>query len=144
MKLIYFLPFFLLLKSCSTNAPQNLIINFKADACFGPCPIFTMKIQADGVAVYDAKMFNNQKGLLKTIIRKEQLDSLNTLIQNADIFSLRDRYTALVTDQPTYTLIIKEKNGRTKIIEDYGSSGPDRLEKINDFIFSLRDTQSWK
>ncbi len=144
MKLIYFLPIILLLTSCTTNKPEISQIDFNADACFGTCPIFTMTILGDGTAVYDAKMYNNQKGHLKTIIRKEQLDSLKTLIQLADLFSLKDKYSTMITDMPTYTLTIKEKNGRTKTIEDYGPSGPDKLDKIYELIFSLRDTQSWR
>jgi len=144
MKLIYFLPIILLLTSCTTRQVEISQIDFNADACLGTCPIFTMTILDDGTAVYDAKMYNNQKGHLKTIIQKNQLDSLKTLIQLSDFFSLKDKYSAMMTDHPTYTLTIKEKNGRIKTIEDYGPNGPDKLDKIYDLIFSLRDSQSWR
>ncbi|MBK6937608.1 MAG: hypothetical protein IPH18_12535 [Chitinophagaceae bacterium] len=103
-----------------------------------------MSISENGTAVYNAKMYNRQKGQFKTIIRKEQLDSLKTFIQQANFFSLRDDYSVRITDQPTYTLHIQQKNGQSKRIKDYGPCGPAGLKKIYEFIFSLRDTQDWK
>nr|WP_281176210.1 DUF6438 domain-containing protein [Flavihumibacter petaseus] len=108
-------------------------------------PNFSMAISNDGTATtYDAQIYNSHRGHFRTIIRKEQMDSLKTLLQNAEVFILDDNYSTIVTDHPRYTLTIKDKNGRVKTIEDYGPSGPDELEKIYDLIFSFRDAQSWK
>lgn len=134
----------LLLTSCKSQNLDISKIDFKAEACFGECPIFEMTILADGTANYDAKMFNKQKGQFKTIIKKVQLDSLMTSIENIDFFSLKNSYSTSWTDHPTYYLTVSLKNGQTKTIMDYGPSGPDKLEKVHDLIFSLRETQDWK
>jgi hypothetical protein len=103
-----------------------------------------MKISDSGAANYDAIEYNERQGQFKAFIKKPQLDSLLTLIREAEIFSLKNNYSMPVTDHPTYTLMIKLKNGRTKKIEDYGPSGPEKLMKIYSLIFSLRETQDWK
>lgn len=144
MKLICFLPIILLAANCSAQKLEISKIAFEAYPCFGICPVFTMTISEDGTAVYDAKMNNKQRGEFKTIIRKGQLDSLKTLIQLSDFFSLNDKYAATMTDMPTYILTIEEKSGRTKTIKDYGPTGPDKLKKIYNLIFSLRDSQFWR
>lgn len=120
------------------------MISFHADECYGECPIFTMSIMEDGTATYHAERFNKQHGDFKTIIKQAQLDSLFTLIKNADIISLNDKYSTDVTDSPTYSLQVQFNSGLQKSIVDYGPSGPAELDKIYEFIFSLRETQDWR
>lgn len=144
MKPFYFLSIILLLTKCSTPKLEISQIAFEADGCFGTCPAFTMTILNDGTANYNAKMYNERQGQFKTVIKKAQLDSLITLIEKTNVFDLKDNYSTLMTDQTTYTLKVKLKNGQTKSIEDYGHSGPDKLEKIYNLLFSLRETQDWK
>lgn len=62
----------------------------------------------------------------------------------ANILTLRDNYSKSVTDLPMYTLRVQFEGGRQKTIKDYGLSGPGKLVKIYDLIFSLRETQDWK
>jgi len=144
MKPFYFLSVIIFLTNCSTSKSNISKIEFQADACFGTCPIFTMVILNDGTATYDAKEYNKQEGQFKTTIRQKQLDSLIRLFQQVDFFDLKNNYRAPMTDQPTYTLTVTLKDGKKKTIEDYGPSGPAGLERIYDFIFSLRNTQDWK
>ena len=119
-------------------------IEFNADGCEGDCPIFSMRILNTGAANYNANMFNERQGKFKTVIKKPQLDSLMTLIQNSNFFNLKSNYSSPYTDHPTYTLKVKLNDGRTKTIEDYGPNGPDEIRKVYDFIFSLRNSQQWK
>ncbi|MBN8787253.1 MAG: hypothetical protein J0I84_09190, partial [Terrimonas sp.] len=92
----------------------------------------------------NAKMFNKQQGHFQTVIKNSQLDSLRELIYKVNLFSLKDKYSAPITDQPTYTLKVQFDNGQQKTIEDYGNNGPDKLDKIYDLIFALRENQDWK
>jgi hypothetical protein len=143
MKAIYLLIPILLSANCGISQPISKI-DFQADACFGPCPIFTMTIFADGSALYDAKEYNEQMGQFKTSIKKPDLDSLFTLVANVNIFTLKDKYSMLATDHPTYTLTVKLKDGKNKTIVDYGPSGPEQLKKIYHLLFLFRETQDWK
>lgn len=119
------------------------LVKFEATGCFGTCPIFKMRISGGGSARYDAKMFNQLEGRFEATIKKAQLDSLTKLIEKAEIFKLKDKYAEEITDQPTYTLYVKLKNGQCKTIEDYGPAGPGKLRSIYKFIFSLREPEIW-
>lgn len=143
MKPIYFLSAILLFTNCAATKQGVSSIEFKTTPCFGACPIFTMNIAADGTATYNAEKHNPKTGTFKTTIKKEQLDSLNTLIQQANIPSLSDNYTRGITDMPTYYLIVTQ-NGKTKSIKDYGPSGPDELKAVYKFIIRLRENQNWQ
>jgi hypothetical protein len=144
MKPLYLLPLVLFFAKCATTQPGIAAVEFHTSPCFGACPVFTLNIAADGTATYNAEKHNKQTGNFKTTIQKEKLDSLQKLIQQAGVFTLNDNYRAPITDQPTYTLTITQKNGQSKSIKDYGPSGPDKLRKIYEFLFRLRDNQAWQ
>lgn len=144
MKTAYLILILFSISSCAIRKFAISKIEFQTDYCFGKCPVFSMSILKDGTANYNARAFNKQKGQLKAVIKKAQLDSLKMLIWQANLLSLKDDYSTPWTDQPTYTIKVKFKDGRQKTIEDYGPSGPDKLEKIYDLILSLRDSQDWK
>ena len=142
--LLYLLITAIFLSGYKPAKPQIAKIDFEAGACYGTCPIFKMTIAKDGTAKYEAEKFNKQEGQFTAIIKTLQFDSLTSLIEKADVFSLNYSYTIPVTDHPTYYLTVALTNGKTKSIKDYGPSGPDKLKKIYRLIFSLRETQDWK
>ena len=141
---LYWLTSFIVLAGCNSTKQEISQVDFRAGACFGECPIFTMSITGDGAANFHAEMFNKVDGNFKTVIRKPQLDSLMTLVNKSNFFSLENHYTNAWTDHATYTLTVRLQNGQTKTIEDYGPSGPEKLKRVYEFIFSLRESQNWK
>lgn len=130
--------------SCHTRQPQISQIDFKAGYCFGTCPVFEMSIRKDGSAYYNAIEYNKFQGKFRTTIKKQQLDSLMSLISEANLLSLQNGYLVSATDHPTYSLTVKQKNGQTKVIRDYGPAGPEKLKLVYQYIFSLRESQDWK
>jgi len=144
MKGSHFLSVIILFTNCTAKKADISKIEFDADTCFGTCPIFSMSILNNGTAYYDAREFNERQGQFEAVVKKTQLDSLLTLIATADFFGLKDKYSTPITDQSTYTLTVTLKDGTKKTVEDYGQSGPKKLDKVYDLIFSLRKTQNWK
>ena len=130
--------------SCHTVKPQISQIDFKAGYCFGTCPVFEMSIRKNGSAFNNAIEYNNFQGKFRTTIKKQQLDSLMSLISEANLLSLQNGYHVSATDHPTYTLRVKQKNGQTKAIRDYGPAGPENLKLVYRYIFSLRESQDWR
>jgi len=144
MRKLYFLMTIFFFASSYGQKLDILEVDFQASVCFGNCPGFGMKIKKNGEAEYNAVVYNKLKGQFKAIIKKSQLKELNKLIEKAEFFSLKDNYSTMESDGPTYTITITLRNGKEKKIEDYGPSGPGNLQVVYDFIFSLRDSQDWK
>lgn len=148
MKTIHLLSAVALLAGCATGkiktADNIQKVALSTTPCFGTCPVFDMKIEANGHAEYEAKRFNPVTGKFTAVIRKEQMDSLFVLIDKAKLLTLPDEYTQQVTDMPTYRFSVQYKDGKNKWISDYGPMGPEALQHVYKFIFSLRESQTWK
>lgn len=145
MKLHYLLIVLICTSACKTQKPSGFSqLSFNTDPCFGTCPIFSMTINGNGEAQFNAEKFNDREGNFVEVIRPGQLDSLRRLITNANLQSLKNDYAVSWTDMPTYTLTVKLNNGQSKTIRDYGPSGPEKLKQLYHFLFSLRQSQDWK
>ncbi len=144
MKSFYFFTLSLLLFSCTAQKVEFSQIDFKADGCFGTCPIFTMTISGGGSANYNAKKYNEKQGEFNTVIKSAQLDSLKLLLAKYNLLSLKNEHSMDLTDLPKYTLTIKLNNGQTKTISGYWPQVSDKIKNLYRFIFSLRQTQNWK
>ena len=142
--LLILLGIFTFLISCNNRRVDFSDVYFKADACFGECPMFEMIIFKNGKATYNALLYNQKYGKFNTELKKINLDSLKLLLDNANVFQREAKYSTTSTDHPTYTLRIRSDDGHIKTIVDYGPSGPKKLKTLYNYLFSLRDSQDWK
>lgn len=142
---------FLFLASCHYKKEDISQINFETLGCSDNCTRFTMSIMENGAASYreEVEGFLSERGKIsdkrfRTVIKKPQLDSLLTLITDAQLLGLSSYYEEDAYDAGISTLTLKLKNGRKKIIEDRSVSSPKKLERIYNFLYSLRESQDWE
>ena len=129
------------------SKPGNLkieVISFSTSHCFGTCPVFELKITADGTTKYNAIEYNDKKGKFKTVLDTVTFNKLLQTINYLKWTSLKDEYSVNWTDDQTSTIEIKFSNGQTKKISDYGMIGTFGLEHLYDQLFAIRKTQKWK
>ena len=119
-------------------------IIFKTYGCFGSCPVFEMKINDNGKATFNAIAYNKQKGRFTTIIKKENLSEIISLINYIDLKKLKDQYTVSWTDDAGCNLIVKFNDGSVKKIYDYGMIGSFGLSRLYELFEQLRENQDWK
>lgn len=156
----YFLSLFacLFLFSCNSRNVQSKYskIEYEAGACFGFCPVFKMTINPDRTAVLEAEHFNFTKthskdefskpreGTFKATIKQADYNKLITLLNGLDVKNLKDKYGERnVTDLPTSYLRINSTDGISKIVEDYGKHGSEKLVAVYKFFEDLRHNQQW-
>jgi hypothetical protein len=115
-------------QASSTKAiPPDLLITLERTGCEGACPMYTLKISAGGVVVYQGKQFVRNKRRAVSRLTQKQLRELLSEFERADYFSLRDRYQVAEDgcatsglDSPSAITSLRI-NGRVKIIaHDYG------------------------
>ena len=111
----------------STQAiPSDMLITLERTGCEGVCPMYTLKISADGRVLYRGKLFVRTRRA-ESKLTQEQLRQLLAEFEKADYFSLRDRYQSWEDGCPTGWLDLPSAitsiriNGRAKTItHDYG------------------------
>lgn len=159
MKFLLSLFAFVALMSC--NAQKNTSpfskIEYRAGACFGFCPVYSISINPDRSAVLEAEHFNfsegksredfskPREGTFKTVLKKEDYDALIQLLTALNAKSLQDYYgDKKLADAQTCYLTLLYADGSKKQIRDYGKSGTKELSNVYHFIDQLKKSQNWE
>jgi len=109
-------------------ARTTIAITLQRTACFGTCPVYTVRLADDGAVHYDGMQFVKVTGAQAWHIDPAAVRALAAEIEQAGVFEMKDEYTALVTDHPT-TYVEVTIGGRHKRIKDY-VAGPPALREI--------------
>ena len=119
-------------------------IEYSTTMCFGTCPVFSLSINKDRTAEYDAKQFNKESGEFAAVIDEKHFTELMQLVNYIDFPKLKDHYSVSWTDDQTSILVITYDGGKQKKIIDYGLMGTFGLSRLYDLLFDLRNNQQWK
>lgn len=126
-------------------------IEFQTTLCYGLCPKFSVSINKDQSATFNAQMYNLEtmnskeiKGTFSTIIKDSDFSQLVNLLNYIDFPNLKDNYEVSWTDSQTCTLTVTYSNGKVKQIKDYGLIGTYGLDRLYELFFKLRFNQEWK
>lgn len=138
----------------SQNAPQavpdDFVITLSRTSCFGPCPIYSVSIDAKGTVKYEGKKFVRVTGVQSDQIPVSRVAELLATVDRIRFFELDDRYlvirnadgtSTMVTDSPT-TFVTVTRGGRTKSIEDYVGA-PESLKQFEKQIDEAARTKRW-
>lgn len=119
-------------------------IEFRTSACFGSCPVFSIAMDKNGNAVFDAKVYNPRQGLFKAVLKKENLDTIFGLINYLSVKNLNNSYSVSWKEDQTCWLRVRFSDGTIKEIRDYGLKGTFGLRLLYSIFFDLRSNQEWK
>ncbi len=132
------------------DVPPDDLIRLQRTSCFGPCPIYTVTIDARGTVTYEGERFVRVIGRRTAQIETSIVAGLLTRAERIRFFQMRDAYRVIenpdgtvtsVTDRPTMAVTVTV-NGRTKKIEDYVAA-PDSLAEFEREIDAAADTKRW-
>jgi hypothetical protein len=132
--------------TAQNTAPPSIsasdYLELERTTCFGSCPAYTVRIQADGQVTWKGVNYVKVVGNASARVPAVQA---RTLIEKAvanGFWDLNAGYSANVTDAPTYftTLHI---GTREKRVGDYASMAPKPLQDLETEIDSLANTYRW-
>jgi uncharacterized protein DUF6438 len=66
-------------------------ISVRRTECYGFCPVFTLRLFADGRVEYEGKRFVIRRGIVRTRLTPAKLDTLRRVVAEANFASL-DRH----------------------------------------------------
>lgn len=111
--------------------------------CYAGCPAYTFIVNADGTFRYTGDYGVERLGDYTGTVSVGRLNQVLRAIDNIGFTAFQDTYRAEFLDGPTvYTMVVK--NGDTKVIENYGNSGPGALWAVEQLIDSLLETADWE
>jgi hypothetical protein len=132
------------------DVPLDTIISLQRTACDGPCPVYTVKIDARGRVTYEGEKFVRVVGRQIGRIDKSVVAKLLALAERIHFFDMRNAYrvidnsdgsTTMGTDLPT-KIVTVTMNRRTKRVEDHVGA-PDALKEFEEAIDEAAGTQRW-
>ena len=138
-----------LLSGCVRKAKpvtqDELVIKLERTACFGTCPVYSLKINGNGTVVYEGKDFVRIKGVEETTVGPEIIDQLLQAFEETGYFSLNDSYTGFgKSDMPSAYTSISIGN-HTKSIKHYlgDLSAPKKLTDLEHKIDTIVNSAQW-
>lgn len=117
-------------------------IGLERTQCLVNCPAYTVIIKADGTFRYTGEYGVEHMGEHSGTVSVGELNQLMTFINESLFMGFEDTYTASFLDAPT-TYVMVKKGSETKVIENYGNTGPATLWAIEQLIDDLLETASW-
>ena len=104
------------------QVPADAVIRLQRTSCYGPCPIYTVTIDARGTVTYEGERSVRVAGRRTAKVDPSIVAGLLTRADRIGFFDMRDAYRAIehpdgtstmVTDLPTKFVTVTV-NGRTK------------------------------
>ena len=133
-----------------SDLPPDALIRLERTSCYGPCPIYTVTIDARGRVTYEGGGSVRVVGYRTAEIDTSIVAGLLARAQHIQFFEMRDAYREIqnpdgtvtsVTDLPTKFVSVTV-NGRTKKVEDY-LAAPDSLAEFEREIDIAANTKRW-
>ncbi len=120
---MFFASALLVVLQAAPAAQTSVAISLQRTACFGTCPVYTVRLFDDGLVQYTGGQFVKVAGAQSWHIDPAAVRALATEIEKAGFFDMQDEYSALITDQPT-TYVDVTIGRRHKRIKDYYGAPP--------------------
>jgi hypothetical protein len=124
---------------------EDFVIQLERTACFGKCPVYSLKIKGDGTVIYSGVQFVKMTGIQEAKISMEAINQLLMEFEKAGYFSLNDSYTKFgKSDMPSANTSIS-LGGQTKAIKHYlgDLSAPKQLTALEDKIDEIVNSAQW-
>jgi hypothetical protein len=114
----------------------------KKSSCYGPCPVYELKIYKNGYVKLTAEEHLDLQGEFYTKLPGSKVKALISKFKEAGFFEMESEYTSITKDLPT-TWIYFSNEGRQKRIKDYDGA-PESLRELEKELSSLIESEDWK
>ncbi len=121
---------------------EDLMVSYERTACYGECPVYTLKINKKGKMLFEGEENFDLIGKFWAQLSGEELEKLHEAFDKTNFFKLEDRYYKNVSDLPTKYIYYSHEGDWKKIMDYYGA--PEALEELEKYIEDLIYKTDWK
>lgn len=131
-----------ILKDAIASYPDSLSYMLQRTACYGKCPVYTVKIYASGYATYEGKMNVEKEGMFASKFSKDELESIGKRVDEIKFFEMNNIYDSNVTDFPSTNVYANRGGNKKQIINR--QAGPEELKELAKLMDDMANTKEWK
>lgn len=114
---------------------ESILLTLERTPCFGRCATYKYSIFTTGKVVYYGEANVTNLGHYKAQLTQKQIAEIKAQIEIANIFSMKNKYDAKITDIPSTLLIVNINGKKKKIYDRHGA--PDALKDFEKFVDGL-------
>jgi TonB family protein len=118
-------------------------VELSRSGCFGTCPIYEVKVSADGDVEWTGHTFVDVIGYKRSNIGAEAARALLQQFLSPKFWELCGGYSASVTDNPTMRIKVNF-GGRSKAVWNYAESAPHFEKAFEDSVDAAANTHIWR
>ncbi len=104
---------------------DSLLFKLERTPCFGRCPTFSISVFTGGYVEYQGDRNVEKIGFYKSKMSAKEIEKLQLMVNELDIYKLKDIYDANMTDIPS-TIITYQYQDNAKVVVDRANS-PEKL-----------------
>lgn len=109
---------------------NSVEIRLRRTACYGPCPVYSIHLYADGRVEYRGDRYVSVLGIRKYRVEPSAVAGLARKFYERGFFNFCASYREPITDEPTVETTIQAA-GVTKTVSVYGDATPEGLEDLD-------------
>jgi TonB family protein len=118
-------------------------VELSRSGCLGTCPIYDVKVFANGDVDWNGRMFVEAKGERHSNIGPAAAHVLLEQFLSPNFWALCGGYDAAVTDNPTIQTTV-QIGGRSKTVSNYAESAPEWVESFEKSVDAAAETHVWR
>ena len=131
-------------RNISKNILSEAFISIEKTPCYGTCPVYSMSIDGDGVALLTAGAFMDEVGFFYSMVQADSVSSLFRHAKVCDWDSYDSTYMNQYLDLPS-TIIRFSMNAKDTITVQYNTvNTPEQLKLLGNKLAFLQEKMDWK
>ncbi len=125
---------------------HSQIGQLRRTACYGRCPIYSITIYDNGVAIYHGIRFVPKLGYYRTAVSGEMIDSLAAKALSTGFYDLAQKYPiekVSVSDFPMTITHFRQEDRENKVM-NHNYNPPQSLTAFEQYIDDMFKTVEWE
>ncbi len=118
--------------------PDDIVFSLKKGACFGSCPVYTLRIYNNLYTEFIGKKNTNKLGTHAKMISQSEFDDLTKKFEKSDFFSFDEVYESNISDLPSST--ISYRKGELKKSITGKMERPEAVHKLQFALESIAES----
>jgi hypothetical protein len=121
-------------------------LEFRRHECYGPCPVYSIKVHSNGFVEWHGEMFVKIFGETSWQISAQAVEDLGQALDDASFAQLKEKYDDYcMTDMSACTIAVELPDGKILTVYHYHGhfDAPKKLDVLEAAIDSIVGTKSY-